>query len=185
MTAAPTDPTDAQERCDSHSTSGVGGPSQFSLNALIREVVAEDSSGDMRTMAKEVRRRIRPEEVEAALDQCLPVYVYDVARSNGGDHGKPKGDRPVSAKVAARRAWWRARLEEKVAIAPGKFKSYGDCGFEDLEYAATLRFRAAEANQAAGRSMKVLSGLVREHKVERVRDLPEEVLGDYFGGRAA
>lgn len=175
----------------------------FDLNALIRTVARDDTSGDMRQIVKEVRARIAPDEIEDALDQCLATHVYDVARGRNGvpspspERNEAKAERATPAqpgrvgrpagsrKVQAIRETWRARLDDRVCVATGVSKPLGQCTAEDLEHAATLRFHIAEANRGAGRAYKVLAALVAEHGAREVGQLPETVLADYFGGRRA
>lgn len=96
------------------------------------------------------------------------------------------GRRTASWKV---QAWqnqrWRAELNKTVYGCQGTWMHYGDCTEADLiSMVTSRRTKAEELEYEADHYEKVL-GLLREHDVERVRDLPEDVLRELYDRRHA
>lgn len=79
----------------------------------------------------------------------------------------------------------QAILNRAVYGLNGVWKHFGDCGEADLlTMVQSRRTKAEELVHEADHYEKIL-GLLREHDVQRVRDLPEDVLHDLYGRRYA
>jgi hypothetical protein len=172
----------------------------FNLRALIREVLATSALPDPGALAKEVSERVPDEHLREAFEEMLRTYVTNTITggrklfpgpANGSLHETPapKGgrrSRPVgrSSKVAGIREAWREALRQRVNIgpAPEDWKFLADCGADDLAFAETVRREVAARNLANADQFKGLRELLAEHGAEQVRDLPDSVLADYFGG---
>lgn len=98
----------------------------------------------------------------------------------------PIGKPGRSAKVAAIRASGPKWLADRINTCanPREWKRVGDCGFEDLMFAAGQRREIAARTLAKAERYERLAELVRKHNVKRVRDLPASVLSE-VGGAAA
>lgn len=97
----------------------------------------------------------------------------------------PKPAPARSAKVAGIREWWRAELKNPIHVGEKQWLPLGDCGFDELMFAAAERRDMAERNAARAKSFTRLAEAVRAAGVERVRDLPVNALSAHFGGAAA
>jgi hypothetical protein len=162
-------------------------PDEFNLHELIRQVCAETADLNLHKIANEVDARIRPENREAALRQALPRIVYEVARGprrgtrvqDDGD-GATELDRKRSArssKVAGIREYWRKALLELHSVnGVGDLKRLADLTRDDLLFNIKAREEVARRNAAKALEFRSLLDLVTRHDVERVGDLPEDVL---------
>lgn len=180
----------------------------FNLRRLVREVLGSTTMTDPTAIAVEVDRRIGDEDCRAALRQALRSLVrLEITRvRKDGDVPPPEpevvsnvtpivsGGVPVptqaarpkgSAKVAAIREMGAAKLRELMHVGEGEWRRLGDCSFADLMFAAAERHELASRNTARAVWFEELAEAVRAAGVERVRDLPTEVLRARLGDVAA
>lgn len=169
----------------------------FNLRALVREVVANSTMNDPGDLAAEVARRIQPDDMETALQQSLRVFVRQIL-SEQRPHIIAPPTSPVvssrfgsvapatnrSAKVAAIRDGWQRHLRARYHVGDGEWAQLGDCGREQLDFISTFLDEQAAQKQAKARSIRRLAEAVTEHDVNRVRDLPADLLMVAFGEAA-
>lgn len=166
---------------------------EFNLARLVRQVYDESDTPDPTLLAKEVNRRIRKADRDAALEQCLRQFVmYQLSRIRMARCAPPEPQGTVSvpnsgrsAKVAAIREHWRRALREWVPVAPKQWKFFGDCTADDLAYVAGLREEHARRTWASAAHIRRIQALLAEHDVATVGELPETVLREQLGGSAA
>jgi hypothetical protein len=153
----------------------------FSLRALVRDVKESSTLVDPGLIATEVDKRIGDEELRLALRQALRTFVRQVITEDrtrtqiapftpGGPSGAPS-----SWKVREVQAYQRA-LRDPVHVGQSQWKALGDCTAVDLAFAAVERDEQAQRNAAKARQYREAKRLLDEHEVDRVRDLPPEVL---------
>lgn len=162
--------------------------SEFSLRALCREVWEELGGCDYHVLAKEVQRRITSADRDAALSEALTEYsrhfttgLRPTLRKVKPGAGQQNSAR--SAKVAAIRQTW-PQLRAHIFTRDGQ-KALGKCTAADLIFHADLLERQARQLTSKASRERDLASLLRAHKVERVENLPDEVLAEYFAGEAA
>jgi hypothetical protein len=171
--------------------------SEFSLSRLVREVCRDSDIIAPDLLAKEVNRRIRKADRDAALQEALESYVGQyVARHRSGFSVSPGGQPCADAhsgsaagghshKVAAIRDIARS-LRDRVSVGagPGEWKFLADCTAENLAYAAAMREEHARRTYARAQQYRRLAELLDEHGVSTVGELPRSVLGDELGEAA-
>lgn len=159
----------------------------FSLRALAREVWDDMGGADYHVLAKEIRRRISRADRDAALDEALTEYARHFAVGQRPSGRSRPGAGPLnsrrSSKVASIRQSW-PELRARIFTKDGQ-KAYGDCTKADLIFHADLLERQARQNQAKASWERDIAAALGAHKVERVRDLPDDVLAQFFRGGAA
>lgn len=164
--------------------------SDIDVAALVREVVDTSDDTDPTALAKLVADRIPDADTRAALEQTLPALVrrefrryneqwiaHPVSESTVDQQPAPR----ASSKVTRIRERW---LSDRIAGLDG-YKRLGDCTIADLEHAAGEREAHARATFARAAQLRVLAGLLAEHKVATVRELPEDALREARGDDAA
>lgn len=175
--------------------------SEFNLRQHVRAVLASSTMADPRDLAAEAFARIPAEDYGAALRQCLADVVREEIRlSRNQRHDTVMAERPGprgnvtrtrppvrSAKVAGIRAMWQARLRERIHTGPAStdWRLLGDCTFAELMFAAEERRTIALRNEAKAAEYEELAEAVRAAGVERVRDLPADVLRGRLESEAA
>jgi hypothetical protein len=169
--------------------------SDFSLSVLVGEVCRDSDILVPDLLAKEVNRRIRKADREAALQEALEAYVGQyVARHRSSFSIPPGGQTGLdthrtcaagghSHKVAAIRDIARS-LRDRVSVGPGEWKFLADCTAENLAYAAAMREEHARRTYARAQQYRRLGELLDEHGVSTVGELPRSVLGDELGEAA-
>jgi hypothetical protein len=169
--------------------------SEFSLSHLVREVCRDSDILAPDLLAKEVNRRIRKTDRDAALQDALESYVGQyVARHRSGFTVSPGGQtvrdahNPAAAgghshKVAAIRDIARS-LRDRVSVGPDEWKFLSDCTADNLAYAAAMREEHARQTFARAQQYRRLAELLDEHAVSTVGELPRSVLGDELGEAA-
>ena len=171
---------------------GVRMTKAFDLRALINLVSDETQIADPGTLADIVLARITPKDRNAALSQSLRPFVRQIqgeARMRVSmivpTEAEPSSSTPArgSAKVAGIRDEWQRALSLSVFVGAEGYKLLGDCGHADLLFAASQRFDMAARNMAKGTQFERLAASVLESGVERLRDLPVEMLASL--GRVA
>lgn len=167
----------------------------FDLRALVRDVCATSTIADPGMLAKEVNRRIKKVDRDAALEQALRSFVHQVVSLNRNSptshvrvdtHLPRAGGGSTSHKVAGIRNAWRRMLRDRVSVgpAPSDWKFLEQCTAPDLDYVASIREKLAQQNATAAATYRELQQLVTEHNVSTVGDLPESVLEPVLGDAA-
>lgn len=152
----------------------------FDLSALVREVANGSVSPHPEAIAKEVLSRIARGQEHAALEQSLIGYVRQcVSRTRAHipvqhSSGPPKPN--SSWKVTGIREAWRKALRTSINVGPQSYKFLADCTADDLTYAEQNRRAHAARNVAAAEEFAGLRGLLVQHGVATVAELPEPVL---------
>ena len=162
---------------------------EFSLRKLCREVWEELGGCDYHVLAKEVQRRIRAADREAALSEALVEYsrVFAIGlRPSSSRKPRPgAGQRNSgrSAKVAGiRRAW--PQLRATYFTKDGQ-KPLGECSLADVIFIAEHLEKKARENQAKAGWMRAVAEAMKANKAAHVRDLPDDVLAGFLTGEAA
>jgi hypothetical protein len=161
---------------------------EFSLRALCRQVWEELGGCDYHVLAKEVQRRIKASEREAALGEALVEYsrVFAIGlRPSSSRRPSSAGQRNSgrSAKVAGiRRAW--PQLRATYFTKDGQ-KPLGECSLADVIFIAEHLEKKARENQAKAGWMRDVATAMKAHQVAHVRDLPDAVLAGFLTGEAA
>jgi hypothetical protein len=160
---------------------------EFSLRKLAREVWDEAAGADHHALAKEVQRRITPAQRDAALGEALIEYmrVFNSNRRPASRISRGAGQRNSgrSAKVAGIRHAW-PQLRATYFTKDGQ-KALGECSRADVIFIAEHLEKKARENQAKAGWMRELSAALSAHKVQCVRDLPDDVLAQFLEGAAA
>lgn len=156
--------------------------SEFNLRALVREVADASGDADPGLLAEAVYKRIAAKERPAALREALRHYVrLTVAMertASPSTQEQPEGTGKPGTRSWKRdgiRAGWRRYLRTRLHTEGG-WKFLGDCGFDDLMFAATERREIAAATLSAADRYEALAKLCADHGVSRVADLPDSVL---------
>jgi len=161
--------------------------SEFSLRALAHEAWNDLGGCDYHILAKEIHRRIAAKDRDAALDEALVVFAREFASNLSPAMHKTTGagqrNSARSAKVSGIRRTW-PQLRAHIFTRDGQ-KAIGKCTAADLVFhAELLEKKAGELTTRAGRERE-LAALLGAHKVKLVEQLPDDVLGEFFTGRAA
>lgn len=190
-------------------------PSEFSLRALVREVISEhgivNDPQARHQVAREVLRRIPPKHRAESHLQAMAVFVQEINRGNraylrpvppapetaedearmdgvdtpAGPQHTPSANSANSATQAAIRRVGKLLRETVYAVVPEK--ALEDYDPDEAEAAATyLEKQSAELATKAARYRQVAAHM-RALGVKRVRDLPMDLLADVFipSGKAA
>lgn len=123
-----------------------------------------------------------PRPLKAVTAQNAPVVLQETV--SGAPASQPVAR---SSKVAAYQAMGLKWLESSLYTSqdPRGWKAIGDCTFDDLMFAVRNRRDQARRTLARAEQYETLAGLLRVHGVDRVRDLPADVLRGINGGAAA
>jgi hypothetical protein len=179
----------------------------FNLSALVREALHTSRKPDPADVAAEVFEVIPAEHQIEALRQALRVYVQNIASRTRyqivpalsestdlypGDHRQDEthgsgvpGVGP-SWRVAAHREEWRQMLEKRMSLTTNgrEWRVLGDCREGDLKFIAETKRAMAERNLARAQDFLILRSLLRQHKVDTVRELPTTVLAKHLSAMA-
>lgn len=164
------------------------------LRHVIRTLGAVDP--DPGHVAERVLEQISDVEARVVAGVTLRDYVRRVLSLPNvpvvdSDESKPTltmldGRRTSSWKVrATQNQRLEAILNKSVYGAQGEWKHYGDCSEADLLTMVKSRRDKADELISEGEHYEKVLGLLREHDVEKVRDLPEDVLHELYGRRRA
>jgi hypothetical protein len=158
---------------------------EFSLRQVALAVLADSDSEDRGQIIKEIEHRVAREDLADALREALPAFVHQVAPRwtvpVPGEQGAGQRNSARSSKVGAIREAWRKHLEGRYTVEDGSLRRVGDFTCDDLLFVADGLEARARANFARAASMKALAGKLAAHEAEHVRDLPAEVLREFFG----
>lgn len=161
---------------------------EFSLRALAKEVWEDLGGCDYHVLAKEIQRRVSAADRDAALAEALTEYSrqFTVGLRPTLRKVKPRAGQVNSgrsAKVAGIRRTW-PELKAHIFTRDGQ-KALGKCTHADLIFHADLLERQSRQLQAKASRERDLAALLKAHKVERVENLPNTVLAEYFSDKAA
>lgn len=159
----------------------------MNLRSIVHEAIASAESVEYADIANSVLARLDPADYREALAAALPTFCRSVVVSQrtDGPVRPPKAAQklPGSWKVQAIREGWQRRLSEVYATDEGN-KRLGDFTHDDLIYQASICERQAKSKLSKAKGWKGLAALMDDHGVERVRDLPAEVLMTTLGAVA-
>lgn len=159
----------------------------FSLDATVRNVLADSPSTDLDELAALVFAQIPKRQHAPLLARLLRAHVRLVI---GAERRGVSGAavRPIrsgrSAKVEAVRAAWRRRLDSRVDTGEGGYKTLAACTYADLVYAADERQQAAARTLATAGEFRMMAEAVRAAGVATFGDLPIESQATILGGAA-
>jgi hypothetical protein len=159
--------------------------SEFSLRALCREVWGDLGGADYHVLAKEVHRRIAAKDRDAALSEALVEYSrsFALGQRPALSSQKVKAGQQNSArswKVQATRQGW-PQLKARIFTRDGQ-KALGKCTAADLIFHAELLEKQSRQLVRKASRERELAAALKAHKVERVENLPDVVLAEFFGG---
>jgi hypothetical protein len=182
---------------------------EFSLRALAREVWAELEGADYHDFAKELQRRIRAKDRDAALAQALTEWSRRFAADQrptsadiermirpipaGGATQSPANDIPAPARKTADinsarspkvRMIREAYLMARYRTADGQ-KALRDCTRADVIFIADGLDVKAKQNAAKAALMRKLASALVAHGADCIRELPENVLAEVLTRSAA
>lgn len=188
--------------------------SDFCLRQLIREVLTTSEDTEPSVIWLEVRSRMGNGDFREACDQFGPEAVRqeigrDRRRADAGhqaaeapSHVVPEprrkektvtyqdthGGTCVSPQVAALRELSQApysnELRERWFGHEG-WVFFGDFTVDDCRFAADLRRKQAQRNEAEAAKLDHWAQLLLKHRVSRIADLPASVLAAQFERQAA
>lgn len=162
--------------------------SEFDLQAVVNVVLDGTELTDPRQVAAAVASQIPAKDRLAALTQALDSFVRE-AMQRRRQRNPIVGPRATgrSAKVAAIRGWWERAMNDRVNVGPRAtdWKHLGDCGYDDLMYAAASRWDKAREITAAGDRYAELAKLLNRHSVTSVKALPPEAVQALLFGKVA
>lgn len=164
---------------------------KFDFAALIDEVAVQYGPDGHDIAAKAVPRIPESARTDVLLYlTALYVRVYrpSLAKVLAGAPGRPvrSGHLNKSAKVQALQR--HARLLAAEIRTEGGVKYLGECNYEDLLFAATVRRSKAAENLRAAEQHEDLARLLKKHKKTLVKQLPSDALDGFvarWNGRAA
>jgi len=169
----------------------------YDLRAEIRNVLDTTDLTDPGDIADKVAKSIPAKALRDVVRMMLRSYVRQVNNErrtysppNFSTGGQRRSDAQVniaagrSAKVQAIRDGWQAQLDNRVHVGQSEWKFLGDCTYDNLYALAAERETHAAKNASWARYYRSLAGLLTEHGVETVRDLPATVLMPALGGAA-
>jgi hypothetical protein len=159
---------------------------EFSLSALIRDVVDTTAFVGPDEVAAEVARRIPKSHKDAVLATCLRSHVHTAITQIRSTNGRLAPLPTRSAKGDAIRAWATEqrtrRLSEQLHVGPGEWKLLADCTAENLRFVAAERMDMARRCEASASTYNALADALDELDIKTVRDLPDATIEDALGG---
>lgn len=158
------------------------------LRDVVRDVLRGTDLVDPQDIADEVLRRIKPADQKAALRQALLAFVRQV---NSETRTAVAIVDPSTQAVLVRRNMklearsMRAQaLRDRYHVPNVGMKMLADMTGPDLLAAADYRDEQARRNEAKARQLRVLAGVLTDHGVTKVSDLPVEVQDRCFEAAA-
>jgi hypothetical protein len=177
-------PTD--DTTDRRQEQNVTTTDEFSLSALIRNVVDSTAFVGPDEVAAEVARLIPNDYKDAVLTTCLRSHVHTALTQIRSGNGRLAPLPTRSAKGDAIRVWGieqrDRRLTEQLHVGPGEWKLLVDCTAENLRFVAAERMDMARRCESAASTYTALADALDELDVKTVRDLPDATIEDALGG---
>ena len=145
-----------------------------SLSELIWGIVNGSDLSDPREIAEAVAAATPEDAIRVHYAAAL---VGEIRRVLGGQRNNAMTNalHPTSAKLAQRRDWWTEMLNSRVHV-DGSWLTLGECGREQLRFAANERRADAARELQRAESFDLLITLLRKHKVATVADLPASAI---------
>lgn len=165
------------------------------LRHVIRALGAVDP--DPGHVAEQVLEQINDTEARVVAGATLRDYVRRVLALPNVPVIDPESDVKPSLQMldGRRTSSWKVRatqnqrlqaiLNKAVYGCQGEWKHYGDCTEADLLTMVTSRRDKADELVSEAEHYEKVLGLLREHDVQTVRDLPEDVLYELYDRRRA
>lgn len=151
----------------------------YDLRQVVREFLDETDLTDFREMAEQLATEMPAKQLRAALADALPSLISTINQQRRMSNPILTGSNPTrSAKVAGIAAMHAAALHALVHVGGGANKHLGDCGYDDLMFAAEERREHARRNAAKADQYEALAIRLRASGVDRVADLPAAELAD-------
>jgi len=149
-----------------------------SLYELIRRTADDLALADPREIADAVAEST-PEDVlrqHYALSLVGEVRrVLGAQRNTALANALNPSAAPRSAKLSQRRDWWAEMLVSRIHVG-GSWVTLGECGKEQLSFAANERRADAAREVGKAETFDLLIRLLRKHKVTTVADLPASAI---------
>ncbi len=152
----------------------------FDLRATVREVLETTQIADPGLIADEVVRQIPKSAVGDVLRITLRDYVRVVILQERMK--APAAPPPQQQTKATRIHHWSRVLNRRECVAEGVWKLFADLTRDDLLALAEGRRQQAQQLAAKADHYDRMAKLVEQHHVERVGDLPEDVLREHLDG---
>lgn len=172
------------------------------LERILDKVLRLSNLSDPREIAAEIYAQLAPEEHGKAVQALLPEWVrIELGRTRARNRHEDlvtsatrsaalesasarTGDKQValpahSPKVSAIRNAAPLWLSDRICVGHKNWKQKRDCTAEDLAYLAANRRDTANRLMSIATDFTRLAGLLREHKVRTVGELPPEVLARF------
>lgn len=148
----------------------------FSLREAVNAVLDSSALASPQEVAAQVASELTARQVRAALSQALPGYVAQLMQQRRTTNplltNRVPAATPVrSAKVTGIRDAWSAALRDRVHV-DGGWKLLGECGTDDLLFAAAERREHAAKNVAKAEAFEALAERLRAAGAATVADLP-------------
>lgn len=142
----------------------------YDIRAAVRAVLAETDLTDPQEIATKVAEAVPAGDLRATVALLLRDYVRVTFHP-----AHPSTPPARSAKRAALKEWAETYLRERVHVG-GAYLMLGDCSYDNLCFLVTERIENAARSTAAAARYRRLADLVEQYGVERVADLPADVI---------
>lgn len=147
-----------------------------SLYELIRRTAEDLALADPREIADAVAEATAEDVLRQHYATAL---VGEVRRVLGVQRNEALSNAmhpsPRSAKLSQRRDWWAEMLVSRIHVG-GSWVTLGECGKEQLAYAANERRADAAREVGRAETLDVLIRLLRKHRVTTVAALPASAI---------
>jgi hypothetical protein len=167
----------------------------FDIRTAIREVLDQTDITDPGDIAEKVAAEVPQDELRPVLTLVLRDFVrieIGLGRARHRAEATPESETPrlepeatgrrakqpfnPSTKVEGIRQTAPRWLHDRVSVGDAGWKLTADCTYEDLKTLQLQRLKNAARSQAIAKWYGRLADLVRENQVDRVGDLPTDVL---------
>lgn len=156
------------------------------LRVYVGNMVSLNRKAAMSSTGLSPTRTPYPPASSPAGNSPIPDHKAPLVTNKGKGRSRPYAGEGQHAThtVAHIHKRWELLVHSRLSVGPGKDNSklFGDCEQDDLQYAKEYCARLASANAAKSERYERVAGLLVEHNVKRVRDLPEHVLVGVFAG---
>lgn len=156
-------------------------PNDIGLHRLITETITTAPVDDPRDLAELVAKATPRSRLEAFYREALVGQVrvaLSEQRNRALSHTLTPPATPTrSRKVAGIRDWWAELLSSRIHVG-GQWKTIGECGVRELEFAAEERRLLAARVLARAAAYEQLRDLLIEHGVATVAELPADAVRD-------
>lgn len=151
----------------------------ISVTQHIRDLLSTSEVTDPASVAEQMIEGSTAATRKEWLAAVLPSYVASVMRADRNtalNHvANPRRTPSASAKVAGIRDWWTKFIESRIAVGD-HWKAVGDLDADDLASVALARREQAAKLHTQADRYETLIGLLADHGVAVVRELPSDVV---------